>query len=115
MDQVVAAVRDEGVRVDAILLMCSAPEHISRTLPALQSAFDGPIGAYANVGYVGTGGEKGDDPEVQLRGSDIGENTPERYTLFVQEWMRMRAQIVGGCCATTPDHIAAIAPIVKSI
>jgi methionine synthase I (cobalamin-dependent) len=25
----------------------------------------------------------------------------------------MGAQIVGGCCATTPDHIAALAPVVR--
>jgi len=113
MEQVVAAVREEGVRVDAMLLMCSMPEDISRTLPVLQNAFEGPVGAYANVGYTGAGGLKGDDPDVQLRGSNIGENTPENYARFGQEWLDMGAQIVGGCCATTPDHIAAIAPVVK--
>jgi S-methylmethionine-dependent homocysteine/selenocysteine methylase len=113
MADVVEAIDDEGVRVDSILLMCSAPEEISRTMPMLQDAFDGPVGAYSNVGYTGSGGERGDDPDVQLRGSNIGENTPESYARFGQEWLDMGVQIVGGCCATTPDHIAALAPIVK--
>ncbi len=40
-----------GHPVQAILLMCSRPEAVSATLPRLRQAFDGPIGAYPNVGY----------------------------------------------------------------
>ena len=109
----VEAINDEGVGVDSILLMCSAPKEISRTMPILRDVFDGPTGAYANVGYDGAGGGKGDDPDLQLRGANIGENTPEHYARFGQEWLDMGVQIVGGCCATTPDHIAALAPIIK--
>ena len=69
--------------------------------------------AYANVSYGGAGGGKGDDPDLQLRGSDIGDNTPARYARFAQEWLDMGAQIVGGCCAATPGHIAALDPVVK--
>ena len=111
MADVVEAINDEGVGVDSILLMCSAPKEISRTMPMLQDAFDGPVGAYANVGY--DGGGKGNDPDLQLRGSNVGENTPERYAQFGQEWLEMGLQIIGGCCATNPYHIAALAPIVK--
>ena len=42
----------KGQRVDCILAMCSRPEHVSATLPGLRAAFDGPIGAYANIGYL---------------------------------------------------------------
>ena len=38
---------------------------------------------------------------------------PQRYAEFVQEWLKMGAQIVGGCCATGPEHIAALRPLVK--
>jgi S-methylmethionine-dependent homocysteine/selenocysteine methylase len=49
--------------VDAILLMCSDPRDISACLPALRSAWAGPIGGYANIGYgvnpnFGTGPER---------------------------------------------------------
>jgi len=113
MEQVVEAITDEDVRVDAILLMCSRPEQISQTLPHLRKAFGGPIGAYANIGYVGSEDATGDDPARELRAFDIGENTPAHYADFGKEWLDMGAQIIGGCCATTPDHIAALRPVVK--
>ena len=102
----------EGHRVDAILAMCSRPEQISATLPGLRQAFHGPIGAYANIGY-GAAQQSGDDPEKQLRVIDIGGYTPERYAEFGRQWLEIGAQIVGGCCATGPEHIAALRPVVK--
>jgi homocysteine S-methyltransferase len=112
MAEVVAAVRKSGRRVDAILLMCSSPAAISATLPALRAAFDGPIGAYANIGYR-RGPEPPRYPERQYHVIEIGENTPERYAAYGREWLAMGARIVGGCCATAPDHIAALAPVVQ--
>jgi S-methylmethionine-dependent homocysteine/selenocysteine methylase len=112
MADVVAALRKDGRRVDAILLMCSPPAAISATLPALRAAFDGPIGAYANIGYR-RAPEPARYPERQYHVIDIGENTPERYAAYGREWLDMGARVVGGCCATTPDHIAALAPVVK--
>lgn len=112
--ELVAALGAAGRRVDAILLMCSAPEAISATLPNLRSAFDGPIGAYANIGYrraITT--EAPRFPETQYHGIDTGENTPERYAEYGRQWRAMGAQIIGGCCATTPAHIAALAPVMK--
>lgn len=114
MDDLVAALSTEELRVDAILLMCSPPEAISATLPSLRAAFTGPIGAYANVGYkraITTAPPR--YPESQYHGIDIGENTPERYAEYARQWRTIGAQIIGGCCATTPAHIAALAPVMK--
>lgn len=111
MDEVVAALKQAGLWVDAILLMCRSPEEISVTLPKLRAAFDGPIGAYANVGYR-RAEQPPSYPERQYFAIDIGENTPERYARYGQQWLEMGAQIVGGCCATTPEHIAALRPVV---
>jgi S-methylmethionine-dependent homocysteine/selenocysteine methylase len=112
MADVVAALRKDGHRADAILLMCSPPPAISATLPHLRAAFDGPIGAYANIGYR-RAPEPPRYPERQYHVIETGENTPERYAAYGAEWLAAGAQIVGGCCATTPDHIAALAPVVK--
>src|SRR5262245_1987616 len=90
----------------------SPPAAISATLPALRAAFDGSIGAYANIGYR-RGPEPPRYPERQYHVIEIGENTPERYAAYAREWLAMGAQIVGGCCATKPDHIAAMAPVVQ--
>ena len=49
------AVALRGHPVDAVLLMCSNPEAISVGLPILADAFDGPVGAYPNLGYNPTG------------------------------------------------------------
>ena len=91
-------------RVDCILAMCSLPEHISATLPGLRAAFDGPIGAYANIGY-----------HYYTTAEDdlFGEHTPDRYAEYGRHWLDIGAQIVGGCCATGPEHIQALRPVVK--
>jgi S-methylmethionine-dependent homocysteine/selenocysteine methylase len=100
----------KGREPDAILLMCRSPEDVSATLPNLRRAFDGPIGAYANIGYT-----KDPDPEGwQYHSIDIGDNTPGRYAHCCQTWLDMGAQIVGGCCGSTPEHIAAISSLVHS-
>ena len=94
----------KGHRVDCILAMCSAPEYISDRLPALRAAFEGPIGAYANIGYRY---DTKDEDDL------FGEHTPDRYAEYGRQWLNMGAQIVGGCCATGPEHIRALRPVVK--
>ena len=32
---------------------------------------------------------------------------------FAQEWKEMGARIIGGCCASGPEHIMAMRPVVK--
>ena len=96
--------------VTAVLLMCSEPEDISACLPQLKAAFDGPIGAYSQIGYrpiAPLGGEDSKDPLPE------SENSPSRLAKFASEWLSMDAQIVGGCCATTPAHIRAICGVMK--
>jgi S-methylmethionine-dependent homocysteine/selenocysteine methylase len=94
----------KGRRVDCILAMCSLPEHISATLPGLRAAFDGPIGAYANIGYL----------YYTTADDDLfGEHTPDRYAGYGRHWLDVGAQVVGGCCATGPEHIRALRPVVK--
>ena len=110
VEQLVKAL--EGRQVGAILDMCSPPEAISAGLPRLREAFDGPIGAYANIGYTANP-ESLRDIKQQWLVIDVGENTPDRYAKFGRQWLDMGTQIVGGCCASGPEHIAALRPIVK--
>jgi S-methylmethionine-dependent homocysteine/selenocysteine methylase len=102
-----------GHPVEAVLLMCSRPRAISACLPRLRDAFEGPIGAYANIGYTENPKFGRSSDEIHFR-IDTGEYTPARYAEVAQEWKEMGAQIIGGCCASGPEHIEAIAPIVKS-
>jgi len=94
-------------QVDAILLMCTDPQTTSVCLPRLRDAFDGAIGAYANIGY-GQAKTVPKAPGQQFHKIDTGDCTPERYAGFGHAWLDMGAQIIGGCCATRPAHIAAL-------
>ena len=56
-----------------------------------------PVGAYANAG----------NPNDRI-GWSAGPPGPERYTCFAQQWRNAGASVIGGCCGTTPAHIAAL-------
>ncbi len=109
----------EGRPVDAVLLMCSNPESVSAGLPILREAFAGPVGAYPNLGYNPTGPLANRlmlTNQKPSAGADILQNAeyyPSRMAEFAGQWKEMGAQIIGGCCASGPEHIAAMAPVVK--
>jgi homocysteine S-methyltransferase len=67
-----------------------------------------PYGAYANGFREITKEFLKDSPTVTAL-SSRPEMTPERYADFAMDWVRQGASIVGGCCETTPAHIAEIA------
>jgi S-methylmethionine-dependent homocysteine/selenocysteine methylase len=96
-----------------MLLMCRPPDAISTTLPRLRSAFSGPLGAYANLGYRRRADGSVQFPERQYPVIDIGENTPERYAQVDRQWREMGAQILGGRCGSTPEHIGALRSAVE--
>jgi S-methylmethionine-dependent homocysteine/selenocysteine methylase len=104
-----------GHPATAVLLMCNPPEDISASLPQLRDVFDGPIGGYANVGY-GKNPEFGATPQEQWHRIDPEQQeaySPARYAEFARGWVEAGAQIIGGCCATRPEHIEALLPIVR--
>lgn len=87
----------DGLPVDAILLMCSNPAHVSVGLPKLRELYSGPIGAYTH----------------NPTGDDAGTDECARLAEYGQEWIEIGAQIIGGCCGTGPAHIEALATVVK--
>ena len=109
----------EGHPVDAVLIMCSNPENVSKGLPILREAFAGPVGAYPNLGYNPTGPIANAPMLTNQKpsaGEDILQNAeyyPTRMAEFTAEWKGMGAQIIGGCCASGPEHILAMRPVVK--
>jgi homocysteine S-methyltransferase len=88
------------------MLMCSYPAQISTGLPRLRKTFDGPIGCYAHLGYD-KNPHWGEPGEPYFLIDRLG-YTPERYAECAVEWKQVGAQIIGGCCATGPDHIEAL-------
>lgn len=114
LEDLVAAL--EGHRVDAILLMCSQPEHLSVGLPYLKQAFAGPVGAYPNIGYRPTAplAPRQEKPGREGDFLQTGDYFPARLAVVAQEWKERGAQIIGGCCATGPEHIQAMRRVVKA-
>ena len=117
LEDLAAALR--GRPVDAVLIMCSNPEAASAGLPILRDAFDGPVGVYPNIGYNPTGPIANRAQLTNQRpstGPDILQThlyPPSRLAEFAGTWKEMGAQIIGGCCATGPEHIMAMRPVVK--
>ena len=93
--------------VAAILDMCSSPEDITDVLPLIKNEFKGPVGAYANIGYI-QNPDATTDKTKQVHRIETAENTPERYAKICEDWISKNVQIVGGCCASNPKHISAI-------
>ena len=102
----------EGHPVAAICLMCSYPRDITGSLPKLRDVYSGPIGAYAHLEY-NENPKFGSSPDEPFFTLGQGENTPERYAEAAVGWKEIGARIIGGCCATTPDHIRAVRAAVK--
>ncbi len=100
----------EGLGAEALLLNCSTPEAISHALPDLV-ATGSPVGAYAN-GFAGvTALEPGGTVDVLQARHDLD---PATYADFAMGWIEAGVTIIGGCCETTPAHIAEIARRLKA-
>ena len=87
----------EPLGVDAILLNCAPPDDITAGMKQLAPSTKIPIGAYAHIGRF-------DPPEWLF----TDEYPPAKYRDEAARWKQMGAHILGGCCGTTPDHIAAL-------
>ena len=61
-----------------------------------------PILVHANAGLP-----------VNVNGVDTFPETPEAMSALVKPLVAAGANIVGGCCGTTPAHIQAIAKAVR--
>jgi len=97
--------KDGGAQ--AILANCSAPEAMAAALEIFRG-FGLPFGAYANGFQQITKEFLKDNPTVDALHARP-DMTPARYADFAQLWVGMGATIIGGCCETTPAHIAEIA------
>jgi S-methylmethionine-dependent homocysteine/selenocysteine methylase len=94
-----AVVAVDALDVDAILVNCVPAEIATGCLTLMSRITRTPIGSYANAGSPDLGrGTWCFDPEM----------TPERFAEHAAEWVRLGAQIVGGCCGTGPAHIRAL-------
>ena len=92
------AVLLESLGVYALGMNCGfGPDAYAKLLPELRRATSLPIILQPNAGL----------PSVDERGEAAYGITPSDYARLMRE-MAGDAQILGGCCGTTPEHIAAL-------
>jgi S-methylmethionine-dependent homocysteine/selenocysteine methylase len=78
-------------------LNCIPPEGVTRLLPNLRRLTPLPIAVYAHINNA-----------HPIPGwSFCTQTSPQQYAAQAQTWLDSGASIIGGCCGTTPAHIAA--------
>ena len=82
--------------VDVAGVMHTGAEIIGETLTAIRKNFSGPMSAYPDSGYF-------EMPDWRF----VDVIAPDRLETFFSEWIDLGAQLVGGCCGLTVDHIHA--------
>lgn len=94
-----------ALHVDVIGINCgrSLDENLAN-LRDLRQVVSLPIWYKPNAGL----------PRVDSDGNSFYELTPQQMGSQVSDWLAAGAQIVGGCCGTSPAHLQQIAQAVKT-
>jgi S-methylmethionine-dependent homocysteine/selenocysteine methylase len=82
---------------EAFMINCTPADAITPLLQELATLDDRPrrVGAYGNTLF-------GDEQAW----------SPERYAIEVSRWIASGATIIGGCCGTGPQHVAALRQLI---
>jgi homocysteine S-methyltransferase len=94
-----AAWLDEIPQVVAIGVNCTAPQYIPALIEAIRTVTHKPIVVYPN---------SGETYDIERR-TWSGPATCASFAAEARRWYASGAQLIGGCCRTTPEHIRAIA------
>jgi enediyne biosynthesis protein CalE2 len=95
----------EKLGVQAVLVNCAPPAEIGRALAKVKAATRLPYGGFAHIGRFSPPSWKF---EFFPQFCETETWPPERYASEAQRWREEGATIIGGCCGTTPAHIAAL-------
>ncbi len=80
----------------------NGPRHTLDIINALSNSTDAFISAQPNAGY----------PQI-VDGRTMYLTTPEYFAEYAKKFAQAGANIIGGCCGTTPEHIRLIAKALK--
>lgn len=91
---------------DVVGMNCGdgGPERAAAIVRAMRSVTDAPLIAYPNAGL----------PIIHKDGRTSYELSPEEMVKRYPAVMEAGANIVGGCCGTSPAHLALISALVKA-
>jgi methionine synthase / methylenetetrahydrofolate reductase(NADPH) len=85
---------------DGVGVNCAVgPQAVYEALAPIVADIDGPLFVMPNAGYP----HRVDDRAVY-------QSTPEYFRRYAHDFVALGATVVGGCCGTTPEHIAAMRP-----
>ncbi len=95
-----------GIRAVAALapaafsINCVSPRFLRPALTIARATTSLPLAIYANIGI----------PENERRGWEFTQDVgPAEYATYAGDWLSAGVTIIGGCCGTTPEYIAAVA------
>ena len=95
----------QSLGVDAVGANCSTgPSEMCEVIAAMKSVANIPVIAKPNAGM----------PEL-IDGETVYTMTPEEFADAGLKLVEAGAGILGGCCGTTPKHIAALSRVIKSM
>ena len=86
------------LRPAVINVMHTPPADVGTALEAVRQHWPGPIGAYPELGDLAEPGWQHADGL-----------SPEGLADLAVDWVGQGARLLGGCCGTGPEHIAALA------
>ncbi len=94
LSEIVAMIPERGI--DAAGCMHSGAEITGEALKAIRKRFKGPLTAYPDSGYF-------EMPDWNFH--DV--IAPQRLEEFYLDWLDQGAQVIGGCCGLTVEHVKA--------
>lgn len=104
-DPETAAVALEGLGVDIIGTNCSTgPEYMLPVVEKLAAATDKFIAVQPNAGLP-----------INKDGKTVFPATAEEVAAYAEKFAQAGANIIGGCCGTTPEYIKLVSNIVKKL
>ena len=105
----------ENVEPDAYLLNCCGANFVTDGMKILKNLTDKPIGGYANSSLVESINNTtlvDSDPRISQQNNSTPLNEWE-YANETYKWIENGANIIGGCCGTSPNHIKELNKIVE--
>lgn len=95
------AALDEAPQIAAVGVNCTAPQHVTALLESLRGVTAKPLLAYPNSGEVYDG-------STHRWHGGLGCAHATQFAAWAREWHAAGARLIGGCCRTTPEDIAAL-------
>ena len=77
-----------------VSIMHTLTEDTPAALREVTGRWSGPLGAYPHYGEF-----------VMPNWQFIDTVSPEAFAAEAEQWLELGAQLIGGCCGITPEHI----------